>query len=124
MTLTIRTGDAGLSMFFRDYQQIALQCLWEADGGKSSREVWEYVNKNLEIGSISRASIINFLNSMVDDDMLDYETTTGKGGHRRIYHKKYSQSEFKQKLTEITINALLKSFPEETKKIISSLKSK
>lgn len=123
MTLTIRTGEAGLSMFLRDYQQIALQCLWEADDGKNSREVWEYVNKKLEVGSISRASIINFLNSMVDDDMLNYETTTGKGGHRRIYHKKYSQSEFKQKLTEITINALIKSFPKETKKTISSLKT-
>jgi predicted transcriptional regulator len=123
MTLTIRTGEAGLSMFFRDYQQIALRCLWKADDGKSSRDVWEYVNKKLEVGSISRASIINFLNSMVDNDMLNYETTTGKGGHRRIYHNKYSQSEFKQKLTEITINALIISFPEETKKTISSLKT-
>jgi predicted transcriptional regulator len=123
MTLTIRTGEAGLSMFFRDYQQIALRCLWEADDGKSSRDVWEYVNKKLKVGSISRASIINFLNSMVDNDMLNYETTTGKGGHRRIYHNKYSQSEFKQKLTEITINALIISFPEETKKTISSLRT-
>jgi hypothetical protein len=57
---------------------------------------------------------------MVDDEMLNYETTTGKGGHRRIYYQKYDPSEFKQKLAEITLKALKESFPEETKKALAS----
>jgi hypothetical protein len=118
MTLIIKTEETGLSMFLRPYQQIALQCIWDAEGGKSSRDVWEYVNDNLSNGSISRASIINFLNYMVDENLLDYETTTGKGGHRRIYHEKYDLSEFKLTLINISLNALKKSFPEETTKII------
>ena len=118
MTLTIKTDQTGLSMFLRPYQQIALQCIWDAEGGKSSREVWEYVNDNLPNGSISRASVINFLNYMVDEGLLDFETTTGKGGHRRIYHQKYDLSEFKLTLINISLNALKKSFPEETTKII------
>ena len=118
MTLIIKTDETGLSMFLRPYQQIALQCIWDAEGGKSSREVWEYVNDNLSSGSISRASIINFLNYMVDENLLDYETTTGKGGHRRIYHQKYDLSEFKLTLINISLDALKKSFPEETTKII------
>jgi hypothetical protein len=118
MTLTIKTDQIGLSMFLRPYQQIALQCIWDAEGGKSSREVWEYVNDNLPNGSISRASVINFLNYMVDEGLLDFETTTGKGGHRRIYHQKYNLSEFKLTLINISLIALKKSFPEETTKII------
>ena len=121
MTLTIRTGEAGLSMFFRDYQQIALQCLWEADSGKSSREVWEYVNKNLEIGSISRASIINFLNRMVDQGILDYRTATGKGGHHRIYYPIMDEKAYKKHLLKTVVESLSRDFPEETKEALNEL---
>jgi hypothetical protein len=120
MTLTINTEEQGLLMFLRPYQEIALQCIWESNDGKSSRQVWDFVNQKLVNESISRASIINFLNQMVDDEMLNYETTTGKGGHRRIYYQKYDPSEFKQKLAEITLKALKESFPEETKKALAS----
>ena len=120
MTLTINTEEQGLLMFLRPYQEIALQCIWESNEGKSSRQVWDYANQKLVNETISRASIINFLNQMVDDGMLNYETTTGKGGHRRIYYQKYDPSEFKQKLAEITLKALKESFPEETKKALAS----
>ena len=47
-------------------------------------------------GTISRASIINFLNDMVDREYLDFEEVTGKGGHRRLYYSNvYSEEEFK-----------------------------
>jgi predicted transcriptional regulator len=121
MALTVNINEKGLSMFISPYQQIALQCIWEDNTGKSSRQVWKYVNQNLDNESISRASIINFLNRMVDEGLLNYETTTGKGGYRRIYYQKYSPSEFKEELIKTTINALKESFPEETLKAISSI---
>ncbi|GAH50108.1 unnamed protein product, partial [marine sediment metagenome] len=58
----------------KDYQEAALRYLWRlGGGGASSRDVWVNVNKDL-MGkrTISRASIINFLNSMVDEGVLNY----------------------------------------------------
>jgi hypothetical protein len=44
------------------------------------------VNKGFEgTGSISRASIINFLNAMCDEGILTYGDETGRGGYHRIY---------------------------------------
>jgi len=94
MPLKIDTAEEGLRMILKDYQEAALRYLWRLDGeGASSREVWEQVNKDLPDGqSISRASIINFLNAMVDDGALNYIETTGKGGHRRIYSMRYDEA--------------------------------
>jgi len=38
--------------------------------------------------AVSRASVINFLNYMVDEGLLTYTVETGKGGHHRIYSPK------------------------------------
>ena len=35
---------------------------------------------------MSRASVIFFLNDMVDDGILRYVSKTGKGGHHRVYY--------------------------------------
>ena len=69
-----------------------MQILWEG-GNHSSRQVWEEVNKRMPT-TISRASIINFLNAMVDDGALGYTETTGKGGYRRIYTAAKDEQEF------------------------------
>jgi predicted transcriptional regulator len=122
MALTVNPDEKGLSMYISPYQQIALQCIWEDNTGKSSRQVWDYVNRNLNDESISRTSIIHFLNKMVDEGLLNFETTTGKGGHRRIYYQKFTPSEFKLELIKTTLNALKENFPEETLKAISSIK--
>lgn len=122
MALTVNISEKGLSMFISPYQQMALQCIWEDNTGKSSRQVWNYVNQKMYNDSISRASIINFLNRMVDEGLLNFETTTGKGGYRRIYYQKFGHSEFKEELIKRTLNALKGSFPEETLKAISSIK--
>ena len=34
----------------------------------------------------SRASVIFFLNDMVDEGILDYEEKSGKGGYHRVYY--------------------------------------
>jgi predicted transcriptional regulator len=79
-------------MFFKPYQIASLELLWSDNKSYSSREVWTYANIQLE-GSISRASVINFLNSSADHGLLNYMETTGKGGYRRLYSAKYSKSE-------------------------------
>ena len=111
MPLQIDTGKENLDMFFKDYQVESLRYLWQVQPeGANSRAVWVNVNESLQ-GSISRASIINYLNHMVDEDLLTYTETTGKGGHHRIYYMKYGETEFKQHIASLIITKLLKEYP-------------
>ena len=124
MTLTIDTSGEGLAMVLKDYQELALRYLWRLDGeGASSRDVWMQVNEDLKgKKTISRASIINFLNSMVDEGVLHYTEITGKGGHRRIYSAKYNEAEFKEYVAKVVLENLLRDFPEETRRALKAVK--
>jgi predicted transcriptional regulator len=124
MPLTVDTASEGLEMVLKDYQEAALRYLWRLDGGgASSRDVWEQVNEDLKgKRTISRASIINFLNSMVDEGVLSYTETTGKGGHRRIYSAKYDEAGFKEYIAKVVLGNLLRDFPEETRKALQKVK--
>ena len=123
MTLTIDTAGQGLAMVLKDYQEEALRFIWENKGvGASSREVWNQVNKVLKNKTISRASIINFLNAMVDEGVLNYHEITGKGGHRRIYSTKLDEARFKQYVAELVLGNLMRDFPEETKEALKKVK--
>ena len=121
MTLIFNPANDGLSKIFRDYQQEALKSLWKnSEKGLTSREVYEYANGKID-GSISRASIINFLKAMADEGVLKYTERTGKGGYRRVYTPRLNESEFKIYVAQIMIASLVKDFPEETKTAISQL---
>jgi len=99
MNLNLDLSETGLGMFFKQYQIVSLDILWNSDDTLSSRQVWEMANAQLP-GTISRASIINFLNASVDNGLLDFVETTGKGGHRRLYSSKLSKPETSTYLTE------------------------
>lgn len=124
--IKLDVGNVGLGMVLKDYQEVAMQHLWKLNGkGASSRDVWLAVNDNMpekEGGkaAISRASIINFLNSMVDNKVLNYTEKTGKGGHRRIYSAKYTEPQFKEWVVTTVLKALQRDFGAETKAAISS----
>ena len=100
MDITLDLTETGLAMFFKPYQIAALDLLWNKDEHLSSREVWDQVNQTLP-GTISRASIINFLNDSVENGLLDYMETTGKGGYRRLYTAKWSKDETAKYLSKI-----------------------
>lgn len=85
---------------------LIMENLWKTGTGQSSRDVWVQVNEDLKKKysreSISRASVINFLNDMVDEKVLTYTEITGKGGHRRIYTAAMNEQKFWKKVTELT----------------------
>jgi len=118
------TIEDGFRTVVKDYQEVAFRYLWRLDGGgASSRDIWVNVNKDLMgKGSISRASIINFMNYMVDEGALDYTEITGKGGHRRIYYAKFDESGFKEYIAKKIISKLLETWPEATLKVIDTIK--
>ncbi len=124
MTLIFNPDSDGLSKVFRDYQEEALRLVWNIGSeGVISREVWSQVNQNLDGKTISRASIINFLNSLVDEGVLDFEERTGKGGYHRVYRPRLDENEFKKYLAETVISSLMKDFPKETKEVVKTFAS-
>lgn len=115
----------GLEKVLRPYKIEALRLVWdEGEKGVVSRQAWAHVNKVLGErgeGSASRASVINSLNSMVDDGVLRYEERTGKGGYHRVYFPKLNEREFKKYIVKIFNESFLKDFPEETREAIKEL---
>ncbi len=122
MTLKFDPEKKGLTKILRNYQVEALKSVWmNSEKGLSSREVYEYVNGKID-GSISRASIINFLKAMADEGVLNSKERTGRGGYHSVYTPRLNESEFKTYVAQTMIASLLKDFPEETKTVISQLK--
>jgi len=121
MVLIFNPQNNGLSKIFKDWQEEAVKFIWEAgDRGAISKEVWIKVNERLVGKTISRASIINFLNAMVDEGVLDYDERTGKGGYHRVYRPKLDEPAFKKHVAQVMISSLMKDYPEETREVIKS----
>jgi len=99
LPMKIDLSKDGISMIFKDYQQLILECLWKLNKPTGTRELWDYVNKNLPKGqTISRAAVIFFANDMVDLGILDWDDETGKGGHHRKYYPILSEDEILERL--------------------------
>lgn len=116
MPLVLDPTQNGLEKVLRDYQIEALKLIWAHNGeGMTSREVYEATNNRLGQGkSVSRASIINFLNAMCDENVLDFEEETCKGGMRRKYKKGLDEKGFKKHIAADVLNSLMNDFPDET----------
>ena len=116
LPLVLDPTQDGLEKVLRDYQIEALKLIWAHNGdGMTSREVYEASNIRLGQGkSVSRASIINFLNAMCDEDVLDFEEETCKGGMRRKYKKGLDEKGFKKHIASDVLSSLMTDFPDET----------
>ena len=124
MTLEFNPEGSGLDKVLKDYQIEALKLVWtKEEDGAISKEVYEHVNVALKgVRTISRASIINFLNAMVDEGVLNYKEETCKGGYRRIYYPKLDERGFKKHIAKTVINSLVKDFREETNETLEELR--
>ena len=123
MTLSFDPAGEGFAKVLRDYQVESMRLVWEReDTGVISREVWQRVNEQLRgMRTISRASIINFLNYMVDEGVLNYKEETCKGGVRRIYFPRLNEREFKKYIARMVLTSLTRDFPEETEETLKEL---
>ena len=122
--VTFDTKEEGFRTVVKDYQEMALKIVWERRENVSSRIAWMEINKILlknpstDRESISRASIINFLNDAVKEGYLGYGETTGKGGHRAIYSEGIGEEGFKRQVVNRIISKLLEMWPEITREEI------
>jgi predicted transcriptional regulator len=116
-------AETGLRKTLKEYEEIALQYIWSVgDDGAGSRKTWEHVNKELSEGkSISRASVIFYLDRMVDEGVLGFRDATGKGGHHRIYVTKLDEIGYKKYIVRTLLDSVSRDFPKETEEVIKSL---
>ncbi len=113
----------GLRKTLKEYEEIGLRYVWSmGEEGVGSNKTWKAVNEVLgpEKG-MSRASVIFFLNRMVDQGVLDYKTATGKGGHHRIYYPIMDERGYKKHLLKTIVESMMRDFPEETKEALNEL---
>ena len=102
------TTQEGLQKVLKWYMVEALRYVVATPQGVSSRDAWDHVS---EIRTVSRASIINGLNELVDWGVLTYEEITGKGGHRRIYFTDLDEESFKKWIIRKLLEDLYKLYP-------------
>jgi len=115
----------GLSKTLREYEEVALRYVWSiGEEGVGSGKTWANTNERLGPGkTVSRASVILFLNRMVDQGVLDYRTRTGKGGHHRVYYPMLDEKAYKKHLLKTIVESLMRDFPEETREALDELTS-
>jgi predicted transcriptional regulator len=106
----------GLRKTLKEYEEIGLRYVWSVGmNGVGSGKTWKAVTEALGPDkSISRASVIFFLNRMVDQGVLDYRTATGKGGHHRVYYPIMNEWDYKKHLLKTVVESMMRDFPEET----------
>jgi hypothetical protein len=115
------TSQTGFNAVLKNWQLKTMQVVWGSPNGANSRAVWQKVNQMLGGESISRASIINFLEDMREMDVLSGVETTGKGGHHWVYSPKHDEKGFRAYMVERIITSLMGSFPQETREAIKQL---
>ncbi|MGD2142343.1 MAG: BlaI/MecI/CopY family transcriptional regulator [Candidatus Bathyarchaeota archaeon] len=90
-----------------------MEWIWELNEtervGVNSGQAHMYLQSTPE--SKSRASVIFFLNDLVEEGVLSYEERTGKGGHHRVYYPKMTREEYSNYVVETIIRKLRESFP-------------
>jgi predicted transcriptional regulator len=116
MPLMIDPTKKGFEKVLRIYQIEAMKHVWKnAKEGATSRQVYNQVNAMLDGGKkISRASIINFLNSMCDEGVLNYTEETCKGGTRRKYTPALNEAGFQRYIVKTVFDSFIQDFPKQT----------
>ncbi len=113
----------GLSKTLKEYEEISLRYIWtQGEKGVSTGRTWKAVTEALGPDkSISRASVIFFLNRMVNQGVLDYRSATGKGGHHRIYYPIMDERGYKKHLLKTVVESMMRNFPAETREALKEL---
>ena len=115
--MILNTQGNGWESILKPYQIVAMKYLWREDiEHGSSKDVYDAVNAEMGANSISRASIINSMNMLVDEGIVSFHEITGKGGHRRIYKPVFDETGTRMFLAKKFVDKLDEIFP-ETRKI-------
>ena len=102
------TSQEGLLTLFKPYQAVLLEHIWKLNNpsrtGITSGQAHEFLQNHPD--KKSRASVIYFLNDMVEEGVLTYEERTGKGGYHRVYYPKMDRKQFAKHVTKTITDKL------------------
>jgi len=115
------TSKSGFQVILKDWQIKVMQVVWNNPEGTISRMAYEKLNQMLEGESISRASVINFLEDMHKMGVLTGREESGKGGYHWIYSPAMDEEGFKMFIVKKMLATLMESFPKETREILRNL---
>ena len=103
---TMRLAYEGFNILFADYEKaiIDLMLTYPKKKGWGSSEMHRAVRA--EGIDISRASVIFYMNFLVDEGIADFESATGKGGHHRLYSIPGTENDVKKLIITKIVNAL------------------
>ena len=106
----------GLRKTLREWEELALRSMWDVgEEGDKTKAVWERVSEGLGEGkSISRASIIVFLEKLEGQGVLGFRDATGKGGHHKVYYPLMDEKGYVKYLLKTMVESMMRDFPEET----------
>lgn len=93
-----------------EYKIRIIGAFFENPSNATSFEVWDLLQKTMEKPP-SRASVINFLNKLVEGGYLQFIEKSGKGGYHRVYYLELSDDQFINKIykeTQAQLDELLK----------------
>lgn len=115
-------SQGGLRKFLNRPEELILRFVWATgEYGVDSASAWRVVSERLPPGeTISRATVIHYLNRMVDRGVLGVREVTGKGGHRKIYFPLLDENGLIMDVLGTVFHSMMDDFPEETMKIVES----
>ena len=108
-SLVFDLSQEGLLCVLLPWQAEVMRFLWSTGYPEPSRTVYEHLQTADIKGAKSRASVINFLNYMVDEGLLGYVERTGKGGYHRVYsinEHSVTEAKFRNLVAELFCAAL------------------
>ena len=114
--MQLHTGKPGHNAVWKDYEELSINFLLDVgEKGSGSGDVFKHVLFKLEqVGeSISRASVIFFLNRLVADGLATFVMRTGKGGVHRVYSMiDRTRAEFNNSVIDKFLYKLWETYPE------------
>ena len=110
------TSQEGLLTLFISYQAVLLEHIWDINRerrtGIESSQAHEFLRQTGDIKLMrSRASVINFLNKMVEEGVLSFEEREKRGGPYKVYFPEMSREEYENHVVETITAKLEEVFP-------------
>ena len=114
----------GLRKVLKEWEALVLRYAWEHEGEFiESWPIWTHVNEVLSGSgrSISRASIIFFLDDMSELGVLSREVVVGKGGTRDKYRALMDERGYRKFIVTTILKSSFRDFPEATRQVVKEL---
>lgn len=119
MEIRLDLTQKGLAMAFKEHERIMLQHLWDVPDTipvsiveASSRELTEVVDSKLPWTHPTRpppnhrSQVINAANRFVNLEIWGYHEVGGRGGYRKIYHAKMTESALRKMIRDLVVEKL------------------